>query len=116
MSFRNEAYSTILKVLKNAEFSDAMLQQRAKKLKSEGQDIALYYTTVKGVIKMRQHLDFILTHLTDPQKYATTDLKIKILLYLGLYQIKYLDSIPEHAAVNETVELAKTLLSPQIGD
>ncbi|KAF5048275.1 Ribosomal RNA small subunit methyltransferase B [anaerobic digester metagenome] len=65
---------------------------------------------------MRQHLDFILTHLTDPQKYATTDLKIKILLYLGLYQIKYLDSIPEHAAVNETVELAKTLLSPQIGD
>ncbi len=116
MSFRNEAYSTILKVLKNGEFSDAMLQQRAKKLKSEGQDIALYYTTVKGVIKMRQHLDFILTHLTDPQKYAATDLKIKIMLYLGLYQIKFLDSIPEHAAVNETVELAKTLLSPQIGD
>ncbi|MDD2596601.1 MAG: 16S rRNA (cytosine(967)-C(5))-methyltransferase RsmB [Candidatus Cloacimonetes bacterium] len=116
MSFRNEAYSTILKVLKNSEFSDAMLQQRAKKLKSEGQDIALFYTTVKGVIKMRQHLDYILTHLTDPQKFATTDLKIKILLYLGLYQIKYLDSIPEHAAVNETVELAKTLLSPQIGD
>lgn len=116
MNFRSEAYSTILKVLKNGEFSDSMLQQRGKKLKSGGEDIALFYTTVKGVIKMRQHLDFVLSHYTDPRKYAATDLKIKILLYLGLYQIKYLDSIPAHAAVNETVELAKSILSPQVAD
>lgn len=116
MNFRAEAYSTILKVLKHGEFSDAMLQQRAKKLKSDGEDIALFYTTVKGIIKMRLHLDFILSHFTTPEKYAATDLKIKIMLYLGLYQIKYLDSIPEHAAVNETVELAKTTLSPQVAD
>jgi 16S rRNA (cytosine967-C5)-methyltransferase len=116
MNFRSEAYSTILKVLKNGEFSDSMLQQRAKKLKSDGDDIALFYTTVKGVIKMRLHLDFVLSHYTDAKKYAATDLKIKILLYLGLYQIKYLDSIPPHAAVNETVELAKSILSPQVAD
>lgn len=116
MNFRTEAYSTILKVLKNGEFSDAMLQQRAKKLKNSGEDIAMFYTVVKGVIKMRQHLDFLLSHFTDPKKYAATDLKIKIMLYLGLYQIKYLDSIPEHAAVYETVDLAKTILSPQVAD
>jgi len=116
MNFRAEAYSTILKVFKNGEFSDAMLQQRAKKLKNSGEDIALFYTTVKGVIKMRQHLDYLLSHYTDTRKYAATDLKIKILLYLGLYQIKYLDSIPAHAAVNETVELAKSILSAQVAD
>lgn len=116
MNFREEAYSTILKVLKNNEFSDAMLQQRAKKLKHSGEDIRLFYTTVKGVIKMRQKLDFILGHYTDPKKYEATDLKIKIMLYLGLYQIIYLDTIPDHAAVNETVELAKKLLSNQVAD
>jgi 16S rRNA (cytosine967-C5)-methyltransferase len=116
MNFREEAYSTILKVFKNQEFSDALLQQRAKKLKQSGEDIRLFYTTVKGVIKMRQKLDHILSHYTDAKKFAATDLKIKIMLYLGLYQIIYLDTIPAHAAVNETVELAKRLLSDQVAD
>ncbi|MDD3524634.1 MAG: 16S rRNA (cytosine(967)-C(5))-methyltransferase RsmB [Candidatus Cloacimonetes bacterium] len=116
MNFREEAYNTILKVLKNNEFSDALLQQRAKKLKHDGEDIRLFYNSVKGVIKMKQKLDHILSHYTDPKKYAATDLKIKIMLYLGLYQIIYLDTIPEHAAVNETVELSKKLLSEPVAD
>lgn len=116
MSFRQEAYNTILKVLKNGDFSDNLLHQRAKKLKGRSEDISLFYTTVKGVIKMRQKLDFIISHYTDAEKYKNTDLKIKIMLYLGLYQIIYLDSIPNHAAVNETVELAKINLSAQAAD
>lgn len=116
MNFREEAYYTILKVMKNNEFSDALLQQRAKKLKHNGEDIRLFYTTVKGVIKMRQKLDFILSHYTETKKFEETDIKIKILLYLGLYQIIYLESIPEHAAVNETVDLAKRLLSATVAD
>ncbi|MDZ4182396.1 MAG: 16S rRNA (cytosine(967)-C(5))-methyltransferase RsmB, partial [Candidatus Cloacimonadaceae bacterium] len=71
---------------------------------------------VKGVIKRQVQLDYILSKHTDAKKYAATDIKIKIMLYLGLYQIIYLDSMPEHAAVNETVELAKTVLGPQIAD
>ncbi len=116
MNFRQEAYSVILRVFKDTEFSDALLQRRAKKLKDSGEEIALFYATVKGVIKMRQHLDFIISHYTDAQKYEATDIKIKVMLYLGLYQLKFLDSIPQHAAVHETVELAKELLSPQVAD
>ncbi len=116
MNFRQEAYSTILKVLKDGDFSDALLQQRAKKLKSTGEDVGLYYNLVKGVIKQRLKLDYILSNFTDAKKYAATDLKIKIILYTALYQILYLSSIPEHAAVFESVELAKTLFNPQIAD
>lgn len=116
MNFRSEAYTVILRVFKNNDFSDTLLQQRAKKLKSNGEDVALFYTTVKGVVKMRQKLDFILSHYTDAKKYESTDLKIKIMLYLGLYQIMYLDSIPPHAAVNETVALAKSILSEPVAD
>ncbi len=39
-----------------------------------------------------------------------------MLLQLGLYQMFWLDRIPNHAAVHETVELAKQLgLGPQAG-
>jgi 16S rRNA (cytosine967-C5)-methyltransferase len=93
-----------------------LLHQKAKKLKAAGEDPALFYTLVKGVIKMALKLDYILQQHTDAKKYASTDIKIKSILYIGLYQILYLDSIPEHAAVNESVELAKTLFNPQIAD
>lgn len=116
MNFRQEAYSTILKVLKDGEFSDTLLQQRAKKLKSSGEDIGLFYNLVKGVIKQRLKLDYILSKFTDEKKFASTDLKIKVILYSALYQLLYLGSIPEHAAVNESVELAKSLFNPQVAD
>ncbi|OQB06644.1 MAG: Ribosomal RNA small subunit methyltransferase B [Candidatus Cloacimonetes bacterium ADurb.Bin211] len=71
---------------------------------------------VKGVIKMRMKLDYILSQYTDKEKFDQTDIKIKAWLYLGLYQLMYLDSIPDHAAINETVELAKKNLGEKVGD
>ncbi|HOH46214.1 MAG TPA: 16S rRNA (cytosine(967)-C(5))-methyltransferase RsmB [Candidatus Cloacimonadota bacterium] len=116
MNFRQEAYSTILKVLKDHDFSDTLLQQKAKKLKNSEESLALFYTTVKGVIKLHRKLDYILSQFTDVKKWAATDIKIKTMLYLGLYQLIYLDSIPDHAALNETVSLAKTMLGDSVGD
>jgi len=113
---RAEAYQIIVKVFKATEFSDTLLHQRAKRVKQAGENLALFYTLVKGVIKMRGHLDHIISQHTDANKYASTDIKIKVLLYIGLYQLIYLDSIPEHAAVNETVELAKQLFNPNVAD
>ncbi len=113
---RAEAYQTILKIFKDMEFSDTLLHQRAKKLKADRENVALYYNMVKGVVKLRLKLDHILSQYTDPPKFAASDIKIKVLLYLGLYQLIYLDSIPAHAAVNETVELAKTLLGEKVAD
>lgn len=116
MNFRSEAYTTILKVLKDKEYSDTLLHQRAKKLKNAGEDPALFYNLVKGVIKLYLKLDYILQQYVDKKKYTDTDIKIKVLLYMGLYQLLYLNSIPDYAAVNETVELAKTLFNPQVAD
>ncbi len=116
MNFRLEAYNTILRVLRGGEFSDTLLNQRARKLKKDGEAVGLFYATVKGVIKKKQKLEYILSFYTDPDKYQDTDIKIKVMLYLGLYQLIYLDSIPPHAAVHETVELAKKQLSPAVGD
>lgn len=116
MNFRQEAYSIIYKVLKDKDYSDVLLHQKAKKLRAAGEDPSLFYHLVKGCIKMSLKLDYILSHFTDAKKFAATDIKIKTILYIGLYQILYLKSIPEHAAVNESVELAKSLFNPQVAD
>ena len=100
---RTQAYQTILKVLKDNAFSDTLLHQKAKRLKSNRENLALFYNMVKGVVKLKGKLDYILSQYADPVKFKTTDLKIKVWLYLGLYQLLYLDSIPAHAAINETV-------------
>ena len=76
----------------------------------------LLYVLVKGVIKMRGNLDYIVQQFTEAEKYKNTDIRIKCLLYLAFYQLIYCDSIPEHAAVNESVELAKKLFKEAVAN
>lgn len=111
---RLEAYKIINKVISKNKFSDKLLQQMAKKMSKSGERSDLLYVLVKGVIKLHINLEYIASRLTDPKKYSNTSIKIKILLYMGLYQLIYCDNIPQHAAVNETVAIAKKLYSDKI--
>jgi 16S rRNA (cytosine967-C5)-methyltransferase len=114
-NIRHEAYDVIVKVLKNNEYSDNLLHQRSRKLKHGDHDqTAMLYQMVKGTIKYKLNLDYICQQFTDKDRFGKTDTKIKALLYLGLFQLIHLKSIPDHAAINETVELAKTIFGESI--
>lgn len=65
---------------------------------------ALYY----GVLERRITLDFIIENYSSrpAEKLSTV---IRQILRMGLYQILYMDSVPESAAVNESVILAGSL-------
>ncbi|MBI3882636.1 MAG: 16S rRNA (cytosine(967)-C(5))-methyltransferase RsmB, partial [Verrucomicrobia bacterium] len=66
-----------------------------------------------GIVRWQAALDALIVRKTDgrPQKSV-----LQNLLRLGLYQLFWLDRIPPHAAVHETVELAKQLgCGPQAG-
>ncbi len=67
-------------------------------------DRGLCQELVYGIVRRQATLDWLIARRTDgrPQKPA-----LQNLLRLGLYQIFWLDRIPPHAAVHETVELAK---------
>ncbi len=111
---RLEAYKVILKILSKNIFSDNLLHKAKKKFADNEADSALVYNLVKGVVKLKGNLDFIASQYTDKQKFDNTGLKIKIIIYLALYQIIYL-STPDHAAVNEAVNLAGKLFNKKIG-
>ena len=116
MNIRQEAYKIILKVLTKNIFSDKLLSKTSKKIENSQPDAGLLYVLVKGVLKMKNNLDYIASLYTDEQKFSSTNMKIKILLYLAFYQLLYCDFIPEYAAVNESVTLAKKLYGENIAN
>ena len=67
-------------------------------------DRGLCKELVMGVIRNRAWLDWLIDQKTDGRRQQSLT---QILLRLGLYQIFQLDRVPDHAAVNETVNLAR---------
>lgn len=116
INIRLEAYKIIVKVLSKNLFSDKLLQQMTKRLQVANENADLLYALVKGIIKMQNNLEYIASLYADTNKFTATSKKIKIILYMGLYQLLYCDSIPEYAAVHETVSLAKKLYGNKIGN
>ncbi|MCD4828153.1 MAG: 16S rRNA (cytosine(967)-C(5))-methyltransferase RsmB [Candidatus Cloacimonetes bacterium] len=114
---REEAYHVIVKVLKKGVFSSNLLDKAGRKLEKAGADHNLFYTLVKGVIKMQRNLDWVAAaYAADRDKYEATNLKIRILLFMALYQLRHCDHIPDHAALHETVEMAKRLYNKGVAD
>jgi len=74
--------------------------------KLSARDRALVTEMTQGVLRHRTRLD----HRIDPllnRPGASLPHPIRVLLRLGAYQIDFLERIPDHAAVGETVDLAK---------
>ena len=67
-------------------------------------DISFINNVSKGIIRFKSVLDY---NIFKYSKQKTIDNKTLSLLYLGLYQIIYCDSIPNYASVNTTIDLAK---------
>ncbi|MBN1949114.1 MAG: 16S rRNA (cytosine(967)-C(5))-methyltransferase RsmB [Candidatus Cloacimonetes bacterium] len=115
MDARLEAYRLLLKVFIKNLYSNKLLDEEKKYRELSNQDHDLLYNLVKGVIKMKKNLDFIAGSYASGQKYEETPQKIKILLYLALYQLIYCDAIPDYAVVNESVGMANKLYGEKVG-
>ena len=100
---RDGALSILLAVDKNQAYSNLLLNQTINKYKIEAKDRALLTELTYGTLQHKYTLDYYL----EPFVRGKMDLWVKWLLRLSLYQIVYLDRVPDHAAVNEAVEIAK---------
>jgi 16S rRNA (cytosine967-C5)-methyltransferase len=67
-------------------------------------DRGLLQELVYGVVRWQASLDWLIARKTSGR---TQKAGLQVLLRLGLYQMFWLSRIPDHAAVNETVEIAK---------
>jgi 16S rRNA (cytosine967-C5)-methyltransferase len=99
---RSAAYDILLRVLKGGYASDLLLE-RTDGLDSR--DAGLASQIVFGCLRYRAQLDFLIDHYAG--RPAKTEPGLRVALWMGIYQLRYLDRIPRHAAVDESVELAK---------
>lgn len=105
-----DARSTALKVLgkverdgaySNIELSSALLQSGL-----DGRDSAFCSALVRGVLERRVTLDYIISRHSSVKLKKIAPVVLDI-LRMGVYQLFFMDKVPENAAVFESVELAK---------
>jgi 16S rRNA (cytosine967-C5)-methyltransferase len=95
------------------EFTENLLDDAFAGTRLSPVDRGLCHELVCGAVRWQATLDWLIARKTGGRGQK---LALQNLLRLGLYQIFWLDRIPGHAAVNETVELAKRAgFNPQAG-
>ena len=88
----------------NGEFIEDLLENALYRARLSPPDRGLCLEIVYGVVRWQDTLDWLIARKTGGREQKSG---LQNLLRLGLYQIFWLDRIPDHAAVHETVELAK---------
>jgi 16S rRNA (cytosine967-C5)-methyltransferase len=91
--------------LTSGEFTENLLETALATARLSPADRGLCHELVCGVVRWQATLDRLIARKTTPGREPRPALVN--LLRLGLYQIFWLDRIPPHAAVHETVEQAK---------
>lgn len=103
---RTLAFNALLRVLIDEAYSniafDSIISKAETNLRESNLAAAIFY----GVLERKLTLDYIIS------KFSKTPIKkiepkALIILYMGIYQILYMDRIPDSAAVNESVKLCK---------
>lgn len=97
----------------NGAYSNMAVKDALKKLE-DNRDKGLVTQLVYGVVRRKLTLDYIIS------KYSKVKVKklskyVLLILRMGVYQLYFTDKIPESAAVNESVKLAKKYAGKSAG-
>lgn len=107
---RQLAWEILQKVFRQEVYSNIALSQTLRNSVLSEPDQRLLTQLVYGVIHTQKQLDYYLKPMIQGKKVSNA---VRYLLLLSLYQLKFMDKIPDYAVLNESVELAKTLRPPQ---
>ncbi len=96
------AFDILMKVESGGYASDLLMTHSAG---LDARDAGLAGEIVFGVLRYRAQLDFLIGHHSGRAR--KLDPEVRTALRMGFYQIRYLERVPPHAAVKESVELVK---------
>jgi len=105
-SARELALGVLERVEREQAYSNLLLNRYLEQARFGRQDAALATELVYGTIQRRNTIDHILDRLVA-KGISSLEPWVKNLLRLSVYQLRYLDRIPAHAAVHEAVDIAK---------
>ena len=104
MNARKLVLELLLKAESSKQYSNIALDNALKKSALSPADTGLVSAIFYGVIERRITLDYQIKALSS-RDLSDIDSRTLNALRIGLYQLIYLDRIPHHAAINESVDL-----------
>ncbi|MGX6978451.1 16S rRNA (cytosine(967)-C(5))-methyltransferase RsmB [Vagococcus elongatus] len=107
------AMQLLVKVAEQQAYSNLLIDQGIREGNLSSKDGRLMTEIVYGTISRKITLEYYLHPFIKKAK--TIDPWVKQLLLLSLYQLCFLDRVPEHAIVNDAVEIGKLYGNPGIG-
>jgi 16S rRNA (cytosine967-C5)-methyltransferase len=99
---RAAAFEILTKIETEKAFSSILLPVYEQNLSEK--DRALCHEITLGILRRQIYLDRLIETFTKKGKLDTA---VKIALRIGLYQILFLDKVPDYSAINESVNLVQ---------
>jgi 16S rRNA (cytosine967-C5)-methyltransferase len=96
----------VLQAVQGGSYADVALHRGLARGGLSDQDRGFVTELVYGTVRQQRTLDALIDHLGSRPADQQPPL-LRLILRLGLYQLRYLSSVPPSAAVNTSVELAK---------
>lgn len=106
MSSRQLAFLALQDIYENKAYTDIALDRILKAKQVQSKDKSLISELVYGIVRRKRTLDSLINQL-GTKKARQQPPNLRIILHIGLYQLRYLNHIPPSAAVNTSVELTK---------
>jgi 16S rRNA (cytosine967-C5)-methyltransferase len=100
---RRVAFDVLCRVENSGYASDELLTESAP---LSSRDAGLAGQLVFGCLRFQSQLDFLVEHYSKRTP-GQLEAPLRIALRMGIFQLRFLDRIPPHAAVHEMVELVK---------
>ena len=107
LNLREMALEILLEVERNGAYPNVLLKQTLDKyLYMEKQERAFLTRLVEGTVERKLTLDY---YLNQVSKTPVKKMKpvMRTILRLSVYQLLYMDSVPDSAVCNEAVKLVK---------
>lgn len=107
------AFEALVEVEMHGAYSNLILPKMLGKSKLSPEDRAFTSELVYGSLRMKGRHDSLISQTSD-RRIADIDPKVLIILRLGVHQLTQM-RVPSHAAIYETVELAKRVTGKSSG-
>ena len=100
---RKTAYEILYEIERDGAYGSAEILTRESSGDIDGDFVR---RIVYGVMERKLYLDYILDHFVK-RGVSRVDKKVIQILRMGLYQMLFMDSVPDYAAIDSSVELTK---------
>ncbi|MBP1950713.1 16S rRNA (cytosine(967)-C(5))-methyltransferase RsmB [Virgibacillus litoralis] len=103
---RKAIVDLLLRIEQDSGYSHLLINNEIKSRKIEPKDESLLTEIVYGTIQRKLTLDYYLGAFIDKKKKIQP--WVRMVLRMSVYQMTFLNKVPDHAVIHEAVEIAKT--------